>query len=105
MEEYYIRILLISEIEKNYNLSWDIGTTKFLTLINCKSKILSYINQKYQDYSDTIVKPNTIEDYLIDNLNGLHYSQTEINAESVYLEIHSHILEFIDDYIEKIKIF
>lgn len=100
MEEYYIRILLISEIEKNYTLSYDLETTKKITLQNTKNNIIKYIIKKHI-IGNAIVKPNTIEDYLMDELNG-NITNTNFDAENIYLYIFPYILEFIDNYIDKI---
>lgn len=99
MEEYYIRILLISEIEKNYSNSYDIQTTKLLSIKNAKKKIIQYIIQKYIK-GTAIVKPNTIEDYLIDEINGNKYNNNKkFDAEEIYYYIFPYILEFIDNYL------
>jgi hypothetical protein len=99
MEEYYIRILLISEIEKNYNLSYDLETTKKLTLKNTKNNIIKYIITKYI-IGKAIVKPNTIEDYLMDELNG-NITNNNFDAENIYKYIFPYILDFIDHYMER----
>ena len=103
MEEYYIRILLISVIEKNYSLSYDLETTKLLSLLQTKNNIIKYIIKKYIK-GTAVVKSNTIEDYLIDEINGKYYNNidTIFNAEDIYLYILTHILEFIDNYLDKI---
>ena len=41
MAEYKIRICLISEIEKNFNYTLDIESTKLLTLKNTKNYIIN----------------------------------------------------------------
>lgn len=102
MEEYYIRIILISDIEKNYSLSYDLETTKLLTIKQTKTKIIKYIIKKYIE-GTAIVKPNTIEDYLIDEINGQKYTCNNIfNADKIYLYILPYIVEFIDNYLDKI---
>jgi hypothetical protein len=99
MVEYKIRIYLISEIEKNLNYTIDIESTKLLTLKNTKESILKYISEKSKDNNVT-VQPNTIEDYMMDELS----SNRDSNFESVYLYIFPYILEYIDDYLDKVYI-
>lgn len=99
MAEYKIRICLISEIEKNFNYTLDIESTKLLTLKNTKNYIINYINKKSKE-KNVIVQPNTIEDYMMDELFGNPNS----NIESVYYYIFPYILEYIDDYLDKVYI-
>lgn len=96
MVENFIRIKLIAELEKYLNLTLDIESSKLLTLRNTKIYILKYIKQKSLD-KEVTVQPNTIEDYMIDELRG----QTNINIDSVYYYIFPYILEFIDNYLDK----
>ena len=91
-----------AEFEKNYNLSYDLETTKKLTLKNTKNNIIKYIITKHI-IGKAIVKPNTIEDYLMDELNG-NVTNKNFDAENIYLYIFPYILEFIDNYIDKMII-
>lgn len=97
MEEYKIRIYLLAELEKNINLTYDIESSKLLTIRNTKILILNYIKEKSTN-TDIKVKPNSIENYMMDELNR----QKTINIESVYYYIFPYILEYIDNYLDKV---
>lgn len=97
MEEYKIRIYLIAEFEKNLSLSLDLESSKLITLKNIKTPVLKYIHNMIHSTKEIVVKPNSIEDYMMDEIRG----ENNINVNMVYNYIFPYMLEYIDDYIHK----
>ncbi len=101
MEENYIRILIISELEKNLSY-FTIDISKLLTLKSISNSIKKYIKEKSK-IKEVTVKIGSIEDHLFDELNGNFYKTKSIlskqDIEEIYLYIFPYILEFLEDYI------
>lgn len=97
MEEYKIRIYLIAEFEKNLSLSFDLESSKLITLKNIKQPVLNYIDTMIHSTKEIIVKPNSIEDFMMDEIRG----ENNININMIYNYIFPYMLEYIDNYIYK----